>query len=74
MSRFYRYIPHFFQKLMAIWRPSYFREVDDYLYSWIVDLIIRYVAGVVPTETNTLFVNPTPFDLKNFTLKNLKRV
>jgi len=40
-------------------QPPVFRGVDDYMHSYIVDLIIRYVAGIQPQE-NKLVVDPLP--------------
>jgi len=51
-------------------RPSIFRGVDDYQHSWILDLIIQYVAGVCPTQ-NGIRLNPFPFHLEHFELTNV---
>ncbi len=50
--------------------PSMYRGIDDYQHSWVNDLIIRYVAGVRPTETR-LIVDPFEFDLASFVLDDL---
>jgi hypothetical protein len=52
-------------------RPSVFRGVDDYQHSWILDLIIRYVAGVSPTQSG-VHLNPMPFELEHFDLNNIR--
>jgi hypothetical protein len=52
--------------------PCLYRGVDDYQHSWVVDLIIKYVAGVQPQPTATLVVDPLPFGLKEFTLDRVR--
>jgi hypothetical protein len=51
-------------------RAPFFRGVDDYMHSWVVDLIIKYVAGVQPDEDNVV-IDPLPFGLQQFTLDNV---
>ena len=48
-------------------RPSVFRGVDDYMHSAVVDLIIKYVAGVRPMD-GLIVIDPFPFDVRSFTL------
>ncbi len=51
----------------------FFRGTDDYMHSWIADLLIQYVAGLQPsTETPTLVVHPLPFDLEHFSLEGAR--
>ena len=45
--------------------PSLYRGVDDYMHSWVNDLIIRYVCGVRP-EGDRIVVDPFPFGLRSF--------
>jgi len=52
--------------------PCLYRGVDDYQHSWVVDLIIKYVAGVQPQPTPTLVVDPLPFGLQEFTLDRVR--
>jgi glycogen debranching enzyme len=52
-------------------RPCEYRGVDDYQHSWVVDLIIKHVCGLVPQECDALVVDPFPFDLGHFTLDNV---
>src|SRR5262249_40652325 len=49
---------------------SYYRGIDDYMHSYIVDLIIRFVAGVQPQPDGTVIVNPLPMGLDWFELKD----
>ncbi|MEW5918529.1 MAG: trehalase family glycosidase, partial [Gemmatimonadota bacterium] len=42
--------------------PSAYRGIDDYMHSWVADLIIQYVCGLRPDETG-LTVDPLPLDL-----------
>jgi hypothetical protein len=41
--------------------PSRYRGFDDYMHSWIVDLIVKYVAGVQPLADGVR-IDPFPFD------------
>ncbi|MGB8450769.1 MAG: trehalase family glycosidase, partial [Anaerocolumna sp.] len=52
-----------------------YRGVDDYMHSWVADLILRYVAGVRVTEQRdnvsvrrTILFDPYPFGLDSFIL------
>jgi hypothetical protein len=49
-----------------------YRGIDDYQHSWVVDLIIKHVAGLLPQDDDTLVVDPLPFDIDHFTLDNVK--
>jgi hypothetical protein len=53
-------------------QAPYFRGTDDYMHSWIVDLIVKYVAGVQPQDGGQVLIRPLPFDLDYFTLDKLK--
>lgn len=48
-----------------------FRGVDDYMHSWIVDLIIKYVAGIRVADKE-LVVDPFPFNLSSFAIDKVK--
>jgi len=52
--------------------PSEYRGVDDYQHSWVVDLIIKYVAGVRPQDDDRLVVDPLPFGLRRFSLDGVR--
>jgi len=52
-------------------RPPFFRGVDDYMHSWIVELILKYIAGVQTLDGDRLVVEPLDFALKNFTVEKL---
>src|SRR5690606_29953252 len=43
-------------------RASVYRGVDDYQHSWVVDLILKYVCGIRPTESR-VDIGPFPFEL-----------
>ncbi len=45
-------------------RASTYRGVDDYQHSWVVDLIVRHVAGLQPTLDGALVVAPLPLDFE----------
>ncbi|HLG74260.1 MAG TPA: hypothetical protein VK009_27885 [Chloroflexota bacterium] len=53
-------------------QPSTYRGIDDYQHSWVVDLLVRYLAGVQPDVDGTLTIDPLPFDLGSFRLTNLR--
>lgn len=53
-------------------QAPYFRGTDDYMHSWIADLIIKYVAGLQPQDNGQIIVNPLPFDLDYFILERIK--
>jgi len=46
--------------------PCAYRGIDDYQHSWVVDLILKYVAGVQPQLEKSLIVEPLPFGLEHF--------
>ncbi len=49
-------------------RPCEYRGCDDYQHSWVVNLIIKYVAGFRPVDDEAFVVDPLPFGLDHFTL------
>jgi hypothetical protein len=44
-------------------RASVYRGVDDYQHSWVVDLLLKYVAGIRP-QHDRLVIDPFPFGVK----------
>ncbi len=50
---------------------SVFRGIDDYQHSWIVDLIIKYVAGFRPQHDGGYRIEPLPFGFKRVVLDGL---
>ncbi|TAK56190.1 MAG: hypothetical protein EPO24_11430 [Bacteroidetes bacterium] len=48
-------------------QPSIYRGVDDYQHSWVVDLIMKYVAGLRVYDNN-IIVDPFPFEIESFIL------
>lgn len=52
-------------------KPPYFRGTDDYMHSWVNDLIIKYVVGLQPGDGNKIVIDPLPFDLNSFVLDNV---
>jgi hypothetical protein len=42
--------------------PSVYRGIDDYQHSWVLDLLIRGVAGLEPRADHIL-IDPLPMDL-----------
>ena len=52
-------------------QPSTYRGIDDYQHSWVVDLLVRYLAGVQPQVDGALVLDPLPFDVPSFSLTQL---
>lgn len=42
-------------------KGSLYRGIDDYQHSWVNDLLIRHVAGLLPRGENGIVVDPLPF-------------
>ena len=53
-------------------KAPFFRGVDDYMHSWINELILKYVCGIRTSDDNTLTIKPLDFGLSHFTVENLK--
>jgi len=47
----------------------FFRGTDDYMHSWIADLLVQFVAGLQPGDDGRVVVHPLPFDLDSFALE-----
>jgi hypothetical protein len=47
-----------------------YRGINDYQHSWVVELIIKYVAGLRPQD-NMVVVDPFPFDLDRLRLRDV---
>ena len=52
-------------------RPSAYRGIDDYMHSWVNDLIVQYVVGLRPAGAGRFQVDPMPFNLDGFEAKGL---
>lgn len=50
---------------------SYYRGIDDYMHSYLIDLIVRFVAGFQPRPDGSLVVHPLPMGLEWFTLTDI---
>jgi hypothetical protein len=48
-------------------QPSVYRGVDDYQHSWVVDVIIKYMAGLRVND-DSIIIDPFPFHLDYFIL------
>lgn len=53
-------------------QECYYRGIDDYQHSWVVDLILKYVVGLRPAADGSLWFAPLPFEIDRFELTNLK--
>jgi hypothetical protein len=52
--------------------PSMYRGIDDYQHSWVIDLIVKYVAGLQPDGSDTVRLNPLPFPVRRFALEGIR--
>jgi hypothetical protein len=52
-------------------QPSSYRGIDDYQHSWVVDLLVRYLAGIQPAPDGTVAIDPLPFNVEAFKLSNV---
>jgi hypothetical protein len=52
--------------------PCLYRGVDDYQHSWVVDLIIKYVAGFQPQAHGRAVIRPLSLGLEHFTLERVR--
>ncbi len=44
-------------------RGSRYRGIDDYQHSWVNDLLLRHVAGLLPRGVEGLMIDPLPFGI-----------
>lgn len=51
-------------------QAPHFRGTDDYMHSWMVDLLVGQVAGLQPTLDGDLLVDPLPFGLDRFAFED----
>ncbi|MCI0436257.1 MAG: hypothetical protein L0271_21830 [Gemmatimonadetes bacterium] len=51
--------------------PSRYRGVNDYLHSWLNDLIIRWIVGFRPSAGGGFLVDPLPSDIAHVRLAGL---
>ena len=47
-----------------------YRGIDDYQHSWVVDLLVKYAAGVRPGD-ETVTIDPFPFDVDHLSLHDV---
>ena len=52
-------------------RPSMYRGIDDYQHSWVLDLLIRGVAGLEPRSDHIL-IDPLPIDVDEVRLEGAR--
>jgi hypothetical protein len=50
----------------------FFRATDDYMHSWIADLLVQFAAGLQPADDGLLVVDPLPFGLDYFSLERVR--
>lgn len=51
--------------------PCLYRGVDDYMHSWVADLYVRHLCGVLPQNDGTLVIDPLWRRAEPWTLANL---
>jgi hypothetical protein len=51
--------------------PSTYRGIDDYQHSWVVDLLMKCVAGVRPQVDGSIVIAPVPLDLAHLEVRGL---
>jgi hypothetical protein len=51
---------------------SAYRGIDDYQHSWVVDLIIGYLCGLQPHPDGRLVIDPFPFAVERFALRDAR--
>ncbi|MFI5253775.1 MAG: trehalase family glycosidase [Bacteroidota bacterium] len=51
-------------------QASEYRGINDYQHSWVVDLILKYVAGIRPIDEGIL-IDPFPFNSENVIVDNV---
>jgi hypothetical protein len=52
--------------------PAMYRGVDDYQHSWVIDLLVKYLAGIRPSGGDTLILDPLPFPVERFALRGVR--
>ncbi len=52
--------------------PSAYRGVDDYMHSWVVDLIVRHLVGLQPSSNEQLVLDPLPVPVERFAMYDLR--
>lgn len=52
--------------------PSAYRGIDDYMHSWIVDLLVRHLVGLQPTSSDHLVLDPLPVPVDRFAIHDLR--
>jgi hypothetical protein len=53
-------------------KAPFFRATDDYMHSWIVELILKYLVGVQTLDGDRLAVEPLDFGLRHFSVERLR--
>lgn len=52
--------------------PCIYRGIEDYQHSWVIDLLIKYVAGLQPQDGSLVMIDPLPFGLTHFRLERAR--
>ncbi len=54
-------------------QQPFFRGTDDYMHSWVLDLILQFVVGLQPSpDSSVLTIDPLPFGLEHFKVDNVR--
>ncbi len=51
--------------------PSMYRGIDDYQHSWVIDLLVKYLIGIQPNGSQTLILDPLPFEIDRFIMTGI---
>jgi len=51
--------------------PCMYRGIDDYQHSWVIDLLVKYLVGLQPNGSDTLVLDPLPFDVDRFSMTGI---
>jgi hypothetical protein len=51
-------------------QPCRYRGIDDYQHSWVVDLLIKYAAGIRPGDTSVT-VDPFPLEVERLAIHDV---
>ncbi len=51
-------------------QAPFFRGTEEYMHSWIIDLLIKYVVGLRPQPDGRIIIAPLDFGLEHFALTN----
>lgn len=51
-------------------KECFYRGIDDYQHSWVIDLILKYICGI-HIEYDSIVIEPLDFNISSFKLDNM---